>query len=592
MSYTELVKEAFIDPIRSVLIVDDEYPTWDAFLNGQDITKETWFKNRNAVQKMVADFRANSPSLIVDIHNGGPMDATGTEELANHLHQSDLLVLDYHLEGSGGGGTKSVGIARKLLENSHFNLIVLHTSITDLSEPFEEMVLGLLYSPKDFAPKLIENGIKYYSSLDDEEKERFDDVIRPLIGVQQYLNCYKLGVETKPGLKALSQGTGSFSEFNAKCKQEDIPEKEMMNIGVMLLDALQKDLENEKFSNIPHTALNWSDSRSSGGEYWIRTNRGFIAFANKSKTSDLVAALQKALEAWEPTPSRLMSAKLRSELNTQGIIAEDELLEDRLIFRKFYMNLLGLNEEKSGYKKTNALEGQARRHIEGLLDRTIDPVIEFGKKILNYDDIQSNSDSKFLSHYGSFRQDQIDKAFEHYNSYVSSKPPQGWHLTPGHVFCIEEEYWICVSPACDLVPGQRMIGLQTNDGSVKSFIGVRLESGYSSNDLTDRLINSNEFVFIHDGSRIDIRSIYPKNSEPGAKEPHWRIFFAMDEGKFKPNQSTKNLEIKWLNANTGELSFQQACVTVKWQLRYEYALNLNQKLGGNLTRIGLDYLGK
>ena len=32
-SFSDLVKEAFIDPLRSVLIVDDEYPTWEEILN-------------------------------------------------------------------------------------------------------------------------------------------------------------------------------------------------------------------------------------------------------------------------------------------------------------------------------------------------------------------------------------------------------------------------------------------------------------------------------------------------------------------------------------------------------------------------------
>ncbi|MCY0148831.1 hypothetical protein OEG84_14260 [Hoeflea sp. G2-23] len=34
-SFSDLVREAFIDPLRSVLIVDDQYPTWEEILNSK-----------------------------------------------------------------------------------------------------------------------------------------------------------------------------------------------------------------------------------------------------------------------------------------------------------------------------------------------------------------------------------------------------------------------------------------------------------------------------------------------------------------------------------------------------------------------------
>ena len=187
MNYSDLVKDAFINPIRSVLIVDDEYPTWETILKPESESDSKWGKSRSKVLDMVTAFRANSPSLIVDIHDGSLLKDSDTDDLAKHLYQSDLLVLDYQLDGSDGGGEKSVGIACKLLENDHFNLIVLHTSLEELWAPFEELVVGLLSKPKSFPQALVDRGKAYYYDLEDEEQEKFDGIAKEYITPMQYL---------------------------------------------------------------------------------------------------------------------------------------------------------------------------------------------------------------------------------------------------------------------------------------------------------------------------------------------------------------------------------------------------------------------
>lgn len=109
-----LVSEAYIAPLRSVLIVDDQYPTWEEIFNtkleGDDHSKEVEDKSKNknwrketATAKEVLDlvtaFRLRKPGLIIDIHDGVSIEAgkntAGSEtpkQLADHLHQSDLLV--------------------------------------------------------------------------------------------------------------------------------------------------------------------------------------------------------------------------------------------------------------------------------------------------------------------------------------------------------------------------------------------------------------------------------------------------------------------------------------------------------------------
>ena len=124
-NYDDFINEAFIKPIRSVLIVDDEYPTIENVLSVQiERQKPIVWNNAQRILNVIQNFRERDPALIVDVHNG-EYKAGSTADLANHLHQSDLLILDYELQDSG---EKAVEIVNKVLSNNHFNLIVLHTN--------------------------------------------------------------------------------------------------------------------------------------------------------------------------------------------------------------------------------------------------------------------------------------------------------------------------------------------------------------------------------------------------------------------------------------------------------------------------------
>ena len=114
-TFNDLVREAFIKPLRSVLIIDDQYPTWEEIFNSKvtgdkhseemerDSSKKTWTNSAVAgeVHGLIKEFRSQKPGFIIDIHDGilenSRDKSAGNEtprELANHLHQSDLLILD------------------------------------------------------------------------------------------------------------------------------------------------------------------------------------------------------------------------------------------------------------------------------------------------------------------------------------------------------------------------------------------------------------------------------------------------------------------------------------------------------------------
>ncbi len=150
-------------------------------------------------------FRERNPGFVIDIHDALADNHTAASSegetvasLANHLHQSDLLVLDYNLEGaeSGLGGAKAKEILKSVLSNQHFNLIVIHTGEESLQNVAEESLMSLLGSctskfspPELIAIDEIQGSIDDLDATGDFDRVKFDEVFNRT----QYLLSRKLG---------------------------------------------------------------------------------------------------------------------------------------------------------------------------------------------------------------------------------------------------------------------------------------------------------------------------------------------------------------------------------------------------------------
>lgn len=183
-TFSSLIHEAFIEPLRSVLIVDDQYPTWEEILNSKivgdaqdksleerSVGKDWVKKNPSESLAIIKEFRDRKPGFVIDIHDAlaptpaevvsGTAPQESASELASHLHQSDLLVLDYNLEGEAGGlgDTRAREILRMVLANKHFNLVLLHTGEDDLDKVMTECLISLMQSCTSQFDEKVQQGL-------------------------------------------------------------------------------------------------------------------------------------------------------------------------------------------------------------------------------------------------------------------------------------------------------------------------------------------------------------------------------------------------------------------------------------------------
>lgn len=638
-NYTTLVKEVYIDPIRTVVVVDDDFPTLDGLLdsaNSPEIrtlkqddsekietatpaTEETQLKPSGSTEQTVAMHfsgqisevervkelislcRSRTKPWMVDVHDGRP--GTGMDELAlaPSLHHSDLMILDYHLNGDGGDGERAIQILKKLAENDQFNLVVVYTKgiAGDIEEVYRQIAVALAsreWQRPSSAAKLLatQELIRDWEGVPDHEGVEGD--LLSLISITNYLRIRtrSLCLESA-GLKEV------FEAFLKKCpspvadklvnyKAEDGREQRTKLSEKSLFEYALHLRHEERNGHM--SEINYGDIACDFNEEhnWIRFDKIFITVINKitQAPKNIEARLVDALKLWAPGPHRLLMARMRTKLSEKGVSAEGAVLANKPLQAGWLHELLDSNSNADA-----VMTQSINRHWEALGDRIYPDVKRYAESVYGY--FRNAERDQVLARYMPADVNEEERLAQ-LNHYYSTKPIDSTHLTTGQVFAFEQiepdgqsqkfEYWICLSPACDLVPGQKNSGWKSRLGHAMPFIAVQLEKTKRGDALAN--INQNRFVL----AQIDNSIAALKFTDaPSTSLPMWEQMFALECGNFSidPQTEQRSLEIQRMYENSGKLAFSSSKAIVVSQLRYEYALNLLHRLASALSRVGLDF---
>ena len=588
--YREFIGEAFIAPIRSVLIVDDDYPTYDEVLGAAESStaltppqfQKAWRRNPGRIKGVIRRFRQNSPPLLVDIHDGSNVTTESERTVAGHLHQSDLLVLDYQLDGSGeGDGSQAINILRGIMSNDHFNLVVVYTD-KGLEKVFDEVRWGLLNVWSCALSE--ERRLEAEAAIEDAEAEfsGLYEQLKESVGAEQYFfarTCPKF-------LRMAATGKQPYSKFFQICEEANIAKKFVRSVLLLLLEKCERAHDVSMNAEDSDDTLIWS----SGPRHWIRGRSLFVCFCDKFVDDDLLGVLRLALYDWNPNPSRLFLAKLRAAMDEHGVVAQGQALSDKFALAYWYDLLLRAKDLERRSHVTKSVS----RHSDHLMGEILPKVAEFANRLIEAEIATGDTGDLCRRHFrvDLANQENRQRAALEHNVYVCSKVREGWHISTGHVFCIENCYWICLSPACDMVPSQLSPWRIDSLGKRLPFIAVRLH------DVGNKLpsdIQTNRYIFLKIEGNVRVFCFNDRSSE--AAVPQWEILYADNGGQLEEEGSTFLVWRTRQSAGAGDdtneiepkLDLSVCRATVVGQVRYEYALNLNQKLGVAFTRVGLEF---
>lgn len=599
--YEKLIKEAFIDPIRTVVVVDDEYPTLDALLAERvsSTTSSQWQSAHLAqVREIIGFCRQPEHRWMVEIHDGG-----GEEVVAQHLHHSDLMILDYHLNSARpDDNSAALRILRELAANDHFNLVVVYTkgyagAGGDIERVSCEIALALCCADErldlgDRSLKAIDPLLDEWSDSDATIRERILEAIDDGVYLKTttgFVTRQKIdwnAVCTWPELAHLHDlSTSMPATVGAKLKTKHLTK--------WALHQKQRHLRaNGRLADEPYGRLGYESNSLRGGN-WIRTDRLFVTVVSKADSPSLLPEkLLAALCLWDPEPHRLLMAKMRSALDERGVAAEDRVLDNRHLQAGWLKEYLTPDPDERTWK----IQSTVQRHWEGLGDVIHQDVSEFAQRVAGHLST-SGGDEKIIPRWYDLLDDK--QVAGYMNCYACSKPKvDGWHLTTGQVLRLESGagadkrgYWLCLSPACDLVPERKKSGWYGRLGEHVPFIAVELHEVKTEAALASATGGNQIFLQVEQELKcFSFTPPVPEHDSPqtaGTPNPRWEQMFAANRGKFGPTE--RALSLIRACENESNLIFITQPAQIVAHLRYEYALNLLQRLGVNLCRIGLDF---
>lgn len=573
--HDQLIKEVFIDPIRTVIAVDDEYPTLDSLIEKEIDNAKGWSGSADDVQRvqeLLRYARSKPNPWLVDVHDGKDVPSAAEQK----LQHSDLLVLDYHLDGHADHGERAIKILRTLAANEHFNLVVVYTKgyQGDFNRVVREIALGLTTMDPELALSAEDERV-LLEELDEWEAQE-DGISRKLkdeITTDTYLEVRSRFAGNPGGLCSLEEGQRIIAYWKVRPNQEQMTTKEPL--VKWLLNEKQKTLA-EQFSskNLGNVQVGHSEEIN-----WIRTDKLFVTVLPKESCSpsQFESKLLTAIKASNPSPHRLLLTKMRAEIDQRGLTAETAILGNRHI-QTVWLNDF-LNQAPADPKAV--IVNTINRHWEALGDQLHDSLDNFAGQLKQV--FTAYEKSAVFSSCGLKEADANSAvSLKFFNWYSTTKPIDRSHLTTGHILKFNSDgnasdYWICLSPACDMVPG-RDRAHRVKDSL--PFVGVKLHPVTIDKALKNA--TKNVFLFLMIEKNIEAYC-FLKDGDL-TKSPEWEQIYAQNSGRF---EDENKLRLSSVIEDEGFLKVNNYEATIVAQLRSEYALNFLQRIGVFLSRPGL-----
>ncbi|MEZ8197437.1 response regulator receiver domain [Vibrio splendidus] len=594
--YHQMIHEAFIDPIKNVTVIDDEYPTLSQFLvQSTDAIPHKQLKPENIERlKSIISMCHQEKNWSLDVFDGKDPKLGGEDGVPPYLNHSDLVVLDYHLEGvpTTNSGERARKIISELKKNNRFNIILVHTKGFDggdIEKVFDE-VLGETFIFPEKHPFVIdeesEDAIDAW--LDDNDDGSSYSFFSQRMGIKSILDHLSFGEKNCGNVMFPQHFLNSF-------KQEVIDVAKLMGIPPATLTKWYVG-QQLKMLKIPLVSGAVEDTvwcwKGADNPNFISTGRVFISVIRKgdqSPETELIDPLKAALVEANSSPMHLLMAKIRASIDENGLEQANKIVSQKEAQAGWLNNLL-----KEGALHTHNEIISA--HWEQLARATHLELKEFSQRLVDSVSELVGGGAKDAEKYFFGKNLDPNNTLAHLNAFNCSQPEFGPHLTTGTVLRFDGDLWVCLSPSCDLVPRERKSWESRIGSDFLAFKAVKLLP-VTKLSRANEDANSNNFIYLVLDGEPKAFCLGHKPSD----NPVWDVFYAFNQGVFstegdlrifclrQPARDDESDEEKQEAKDKILLETQELLATPVSELRYEYALNLLQKFGSNQTRVGLGF---
>jgi hypothetical protein len=594
-NYSDLIIKTFREQaIRTVMLIDDKFPTYSDLIDNSDADLAGF-----QTEKAHTVYRTFKHKKIpCDIEND-PAELTG--DRFDHIRKSDLIVLDYHLR-EDNDPADAIRVLRQLADSKHFNLVVLYTAADDLDLVWLEVAtcLRAAWVKKE---ELIKSGLisdETWALLFDENdlSEPANDV------VGKYLLEGCPAVESKRLVQFF--------------KSKSIPQESYKNcITAIFQRQISKLFGDERMMEVlSGPARKVKGCCAPNKPRWLLCGSVFIAITSKRKEGEearanedpegILKCLDEALLDWHPNVLQVLVSELQNILEREPLSYDQDVLTDSATQVGWIYHVLkqSTNSGDGEIVLSTALEELSKRLFETIRDNVSvsESLEQFGaeafKKAIKPHELKSKSDDELVDFSITLARCLSNKPQKHdvlhaLNFYLSCEEFRGSHVTTGTIFCDEksDEWWVCVTPDCDMVPRKPsdQLGWNFEIHPVRPMLALRLESAKLEIALRDA--EQGRFLFVKRGGKPLCFRVFGELTR--LPRPH--MFLLSNSGLIDHTTSETGLAnfkahhiLKAADGISPELKMNEFYAVA--QLRAAYANRLLQQAGHYTSRIGVDFV--
>lgn len=558
-----LLKEAFIDPIRFALLIDDQFPIYSKI--AEAVPQIAQDSPRAA--KLFNFCRAQG--WLCDVDNASK--AESELNRVAHLNQSDLLVLDFHLDPTRSEDpTLSLQIIQKLSRSDHFNLVIIYTA-ADAVEVVRDVAFGL------GARQDIENFDEAKRFLEDCDLEVVEAATSILSS--DILDSYLSGKISRTSSAAIRQIFDDHSKGTRKYHG----------------DAIALLCEEHMTKRVTRTVAATSRSNSKvlgsfkevSDAYWVTSGNVFAVVVNKREDPTvLVDKLLAGLMAWSPSALQVMLVQARAALEKTGRLSDHIVLDAPAKQAGWFLRIL-LGD--SPVVRQDLMRELYERLFNRLIKTVSQSVVGFGSRII--EPVDDNNQALRAKQLASDATSLEDVAVYHaLNEHLCSEGNTPEVMTTGVVFREiggRGRYWLCTTPACDLVIGQNQSGWDGELHPLRQISTARLvpiKNITSIGEILGKAEQCRHIFLSVDGTPLAFEVIDPESrqmklelmlleSEGAISNTEFRGHILTVNGDKTPKMHLTDFEVVGL-------------------LRSDYANRLLAAVGQQRSRIGVDFVNQ
>jgi hypothetical protein len=557
----DMLKEAFIDPIRFALLLDDDFPTYTQMAgqgNGQA------FDYQRAGELFAF---CRQKGWLCDVDNAAAV--TEKFEREKHLNQSDLLVLDFHLDpAKKDDPSKALGILQELARSEHFNLVIIYTG-ADPAQVVREVSFSL-GGGNELTLQQIEDSERFFEDL---EEVVLDDVTQAcsFAIIENYLSGKRPNGTSTDLRAALLQAGAHVRTHNAL-------------IDYVCADHFKRTIP----PSVIDSRLGFQKVEASfaaGNETrWVSQGNLFAVVVHKSESPNvLVERLHAALVEWNPSPLRVLMIHARASLEKAGTVADEKVLDTPRRQAGWLLRVLLAKDDVEGRRYVQELYG---RLFERLIHSVEGGMVDFGLRLIVRGDLDPVGAAKLMAAAPAAMSN--DDIYHALNEHLCSDLNKDMVMTTGVIFRAErnrvQSYWLCVSPACDLVPGQNAGGWDGDLHPLRPISAVRLSPVKNPQAVALRLKDATQgrHVFVH----IDNAPVALEVADANSRQMKIETLLLANEGVIE--------ELRFNGFTIGYLGAGPVVEPIVFEvvavLRADYANRLLAESGHQRSRIGVDFV--